>query len=103
MEQLFQIFDRDRIKAKTFMKEVKGYLRLNAGVNGFNSPMKKMAFVLTLIKENDVQSWVEDMEGVLDQLNPLTDNIPKVWDQFCGEFRDQFLDTSEQKMVRTDL
>ena len=99
MRQLPQIFDRDRTKAKAFMEEVKGYLCLNAGVNRFNSPMKKMAFVLMLIKGDDVRSWVEDMKGMLDQLNPLVDNILGVWDQFCGEFKDQFLDTSEQEMV----
>jgi hypothetical protein len=78
MGQLPSIFDGDRTKAKAFMKEVKGYLRLNAEVNGFNSPMKKMAFVLTLIKGDDVQGWVESMGTILDWLNPLVDNIPKV-------------------------
>jgi hypothetical protein len=55
MGQLPSIFDGDQTKAKAFMEEVKGYLHLNAGVNGFNSPMKKMAFVLMLIKGDDVQ------------------------------------------------
>lgn len=54
MEQLSQIFDRDRTKAKTFIEEVKEYLCLNAEVNKFYSPMKKMAFILMLIKGNDV-------------------------------------------------
>ena len=56
-----------------------------------------------LIKGDDVRSWVEDMGGILDRLNPLIDNIPEVWEQFCDEFRDQFLDTSEQETAWTDL
>ena len=103
MGQLPQVFDGDRTKAKAFMEEIKGYLRLNAGVNGFNSPMKKMAFVLTLIKGDDIRSWVKDMGGILDRLNPLINNIPEVWKRFCDKFRDQFLDTSEQETAQTDL
>ena len=60
------------------MKEVKGYIRLNTNVNGLNSPMKKVSFVLMLIKGDDVRSWVEDMGRVIDRLNPSVDNIPEV-------------------------
>lgn len=77
MKQLSQIFDGDRTKAKAFMKKVKSYLHLNTGVNGFNSLIKKMAFVLMLIKRNDVQEWVEDMKRIINTLN-LTDNITNV-------------------------
>lgn len=55
MGQLPSVFDGDRTKAKAFIEEVKSYMCLNIGVNGFYSPMKKMAFILTLIKGNDVQ------------------------------------------------
>jgi hypothetical protein len=103
MGQLPSVFDGDRTKAKAFMKEVKGYMRLNMGVNGFNFPMKKMAFVLMLIKGDDVQGWVKSMGTILDRLNPLVDNIPDVWNHFCDEFAEQFLDTTEQEIARTDL
>ena len=95
MGQLPQVFDGDHTKAKAFMEEVKGYIHFNANVNRLNSPMKKVSFVLTLIKEDDVRSWVKDMGRVIDWLNPLVDNIPEVWDHFCEEFATQFLDTSE--------
>jgi hypothetical protein len=97
------VFDGDRTKAKAFMEEVKGYIRLNTNVNGLNSPMKKVFFVLTLVKGDDVRSWVEDMERVIDRLNPLVDNIPEVWDHFCEEFTAQFLDTAEQETARSEL
>jgi Retrotransposon gag protein len=103
MEQLPSVFDRDRTKANAFMEEVKSYLRLNAGVNGFYSPMKKMVFVLTLIKGNNVQGWAKDMGKIFDALNPLIDNIPDVWNHFCDEFANQFLDTAEQETARINL
>jgi hypothetical protein len=43
----------DRARADNFIEEVKGYLRLNQDVAGFDSPMKKIAFTLTLIKGAD--------------------------------------------------
>ena len=85
------------------MKEVKGYICLNTNVNGLNSPMKRVSFVLTLVKGDDVRSWVEDMGRVIDRLDPLVDNIPEVWDHFCLEFATQFLDTVEQETVRSEL
>ena len=48
------------------MEEVKGYIRLNTNINGLNSLMKKVSFILTLIKGDDVRSWVEDMGRVID-------------------------------------
>ena len=50
----------------------------NSFLSHCNSPMKIMAFVLTLIKGNDVQGWVESMGTVLNRLNPLVDNIPNI-------------------------
>ena len=103
MGQLSQVFNGDHTKAKAFMEKVKGYICLNTNVNGLNSPMKKVAFILTLVKGDDVRSWIEDIGRVIDQLNPLVDNIPEVWDHFCEEFTTQFLDTVEQETVRSDL
>jgi hypothetical protein len=52
MGGLPQIFNGDRARADDFIEEVKGYLRLNQDVAGYNSPIKKVAFTLTLIKCN---------------------------------------------------
>ena len=50
MGSLPQIFYGDRSKADDFIEEVKGYFCLNADVTGYNSPYKKVAFTLTLVK-----------------------------------------------------
>ena len=45
-----QVFYRDRTKANDFIDKVKAYLHLNADIAGYDSPFKKVAFTLTLIK-----------------------------------------------------
>ena len=54
-------FTGDRTKANKFIEEVKAYFRVNEDVAGFNSPIKKVAFTLTLIKGDEVAGWVRDM------------------------------------------
>ena len=63
MGQLPQTFYGDRMKADNFIEEVKGYLCLNHNVAGFNSPMKKVVFTLTLIKGKDTAGWTQDLGG----------------------------------------
>jgi hypothetical protein len=58
MGQLPQVFMGDHARADNFIKEVKGYLQLNQDVVGFDSPMKKIAFMLTLIKGADTTGWM---------------------------------------------
>jgi len=61
MGQLPFVFDGNWTKADDFMDEVKGYLLLNQDINGFNSPIKKVAFTLTLIKGADTTGWTRDI------------------------------------------
>jgi hypothetical protein len=75
MGQLPQVFTGDRSQANNFIKEVKGYLHLNQDVAGFNLPIKKVAFMLMLIKGPDTAGWTRDMGDFLDGLEPA-DNIP---------------------------
>jgi hypothetical protein len=58
---------------------------------------------ITLINGDNVQGWVKNMRKILNGLDPLVDNIPDVWNRFCNEFGEQFLNTAEQEMARTDL
>jgi hypothetical protein len=95
MGQLPQVFTSDRARADDFIEEVKGYLRLNQDVAGFNLPMKKIAFMLTLIKGTDTTGWTWDMGTFLDGLDP-GDNILELWMQFLAEFGQQFQDTQKE-------
>jgi hypothetical protein len=95
MGQLPQVFTGDRSKVDNFIKEVKGYLCLNQNVAGFDLPIKKIAFTLTLIKGEDMVGWTRDMGDFLDGLTP-TDNILDLWMQFLAEFGQQFQDTQKE-------
>jgi hypothetical protein len=102
MGQLPQIFTGDCSKADNFIEEVKGYLHLNQDVAGFNLPIKKIVFTLTLIKGEDMAGWTRDMGYFLDGLTPA-DNIPDLWTQFLAEFGQQFQDTQREDWVHTQL
>ena len=61
MGQLPFVFDGDQTKADNFIDEVKSYLLLNQDISGFNSPIKKVAFTITLIKGPDTAGWTRDI------------------------------------------
>jgi hypothetical protein len=82
MGGLPQIFNRDRAKADDFIEEVKGYLHLNQDIAGYNSPIKKVTFTLTLIKGSEVAGWTHDIGAWIDTLDPVANNVPDVWDTF---------------------
>ena len=103
MGQLPQTFTGDRTQADNFIEEVKGYLRLNRDVAGFDSPMKKIAFTMTLIKGPDVAGWIRDIGEMLDHLDPDVDNVPALWQQFLYEFEVQFQDTQKEERARDKL
>jgi hypothetical protein len=75
MGQLPQVLTGDHSKVDNFIEEVKGYLHLNQDVAGFDLPIKKIAFTLTLIKGPDTVGWTCNIGNFLDTLGP-TDNIP---------------------------
>ena len=103
MGALPQIFHSKRIKANNFIGKVKAYLCLNADVTGYNSPFKKVAFTLTLVKGESAAQWVRDIGDWLNRLVLPRDNIPGLWDQFLTEFQNQFQDTQAAQRARNEL
>jgi hypothetical protein len=95
MGQLSQVFTGNQAQADNFIEKVKGYLQLNQDVAGFDLPIKKIAFTLTLIKGPDTAGWTCDMGDFLDGLGSA-DNIPDLWTQFLEEFRQQFQDMQKE-------
>ena len=93
MGALPQSFYSNRAKAESFINEVQEYLRLNADVAGYNSPMKKVVLTLMLMKGLEIAGWRRNMGLWIDRLDPLRDNIPNLWTQFLQEFQNQFQDT----------
>ena len=100
MGKLPKIFGGNREQADDFIEAIKGYLRLNQDVAGFDSPMKKVAFTLTHMQGPEVAGWVKDMGTMLDGLNPATDNIPDLWNQFLEEFEAQSQDSQRVEKAK---
>ena len=103
MGSLPQIFYGDRAKADNFIEEVKGYFRLNADVPGYNSPYKKVAFTLTLVKGEETAQWVRNMGNWLDTIDPVADNIEDLWLQFLEAYAYQFQDSQAAQRAQNDL
>jgi len=103
MGGLLQVFSGDRLLADDFIKEVKGYLQLNQDIAGYNSPIKKVALTLTLMKGPQVAGWTRNMGTWLDTLDPILDNIPDVWDQFLFEFSQQYQDSQRENRARGEI
>ena len=103
MGKLPDTFNGDCAKAEDFIEEVKGYLRLNQDVAGFNSPMKKVAFTLTHMKGPKVANWAKTMGETIEGLDPLVDNIPAVWTTFIDMFNAQYQDSTKEEKAQAQL
>ena len=103
MGSLPQIFYGDQSKADDFIEEVKGYFHLNADVAGYNSPYKKVAFTLTLVKGKETAQWVQNMGNWLDTIDPVADNVEDLWLQFLEAYAYQFQDSQAAQRARNDL
>ena len=93
----------DRSMAEDFIEELKRYLCLNRDVAGYDSPIKKATFTLTLIKGKETAGWVQAMGNFLDTLDPVIQNVPAIWDTFLAEFRDRFQDSQSDTRARAEL
>ena len=96
-------FNGDRRQARDFVEELRSYMRVNQGVAGFESPIRKVALALTFIKGPEVARWTAAMGRWIDALDQLADNIPAVWDQFLVELEEQFVDSTIGQRSRIEL
>jgi len=103
MGSLPRIFNGDRTRAKAFLTEFLGYLILNQGVPGFESPIRQVALALTLIKGEKVNLWVRNMIDTLRRLHPVHHNVPAVWEEFKQAFKDKFVDLTRELRARNQL
>jgi retrotransposon gag protein len=67
------------------------------------SLIMKVAFALTFIKGPKVAGWVRDMGEFLDNLDPIIDDIPKVWEQFLNNFTEHFQDSTRENWACREL
>jgi truncated hemoglobin YjbI len=103
MGSLPRIFNRDQTQAKAFLTEFLGYLILNQGVAGFESPIRQVTLALTLIRGEKVDLWIHNMIDSLRRLHPVHHNVPTVWEEFEQAFKDQFVDSTHKLRARNQL
>ena len=75
MGELPDVFNGDRTKAKSFINQLNHYFLLNLDVPGFNSPIKKVALAITLIKGPEVMGWTRVLGELLRALDPVHDDM----------------------------
>ena len=93
-------FTGDRDKAGNFIEVMKTYICLNQRVPGFESAMQKINLALTLMHGKKVARWVKNVGAALDELNPDTNDINKLWTTFLEEFTQQYTDTQVAERAR---
>ena len=103
MGELPDVFNGDWTKAESFIDQLNHYFLLNLDVLGFNSPIKKVALAITLIKGPDVTGWTRALGELLCTLDPVHNNVPALWEHFKREFRKKFQDSSKQQRARASL
>jgi hypothetical protein len=103
MGSLPRIFNGDRTWAEAFLTEFLGYLILNQGVAGFESPIQQVALALTLIKGEKVDLCVHNMIDSLRRLHPVHHNVPAIWEEFEQAFKDKFVDSTSELRARNQL
>ena len=56
-----------------------------------------------LIKGDEPAQWVQNMGNWLNTLNPITDNVEDLWDQFLEAYMYQFQDSQAAQWAQTKL
>src|SRR5713226_9498254 len=103
MGELPDVFNGDRTKAELFLNQLNHYFLLNLDVLGFNSPIKKVALAITLIKGPEATGWTRALGELLCALDPVHNNMPALWEHFEWEFQQKFQDSSKQQRARASL
>jgi retrotransposon gag protein len=96
-------FNGTRLKADNFINKLKSYFHVNRLNAVLQSLITKVAFALTLLKGPEVAGWVRDMGELLDNLDPVTNDIPEVWDQFLNNFAERFQDSTRENQAHQEL
>jgi hypothetical protein len=103
MGSLPWIFNGDWTKAEAFLTKFLGYLMLNHGIPGLESPIRQVTLALMLIKGEKVDLWVKNMIDTLRCLHLVQHNIPAVWNEFEKEFHKKFIDSTSELHARNQL
>ena len=93
------IFDGDRAKARLFIRALTSYLQLNQRVPPLNTYKGRMAFAMTLIQGEKVDSFIQEQAEIYEQAY----EAPQTWNNFLDAFKRRFLDIQRDTKARQKL
>jgi hypothetical protein len=93
------IFTGDRTKAELFLRALTSYLHLNERVPPLNTYKGCMAFAMTLIQGDRVDSFIREQADIYDR----SFEAPQTWVNFLTAFQERFLDTQRDTKARQKL
>ena len=93
------IFTGDRTKAELFLRALTSYLHLNERVPPLNTYKGRMAFAMTLIQGDRVDSFIREQAEIYDR----SFEAPQTWANFLVAFQECFLDTQRDTKARQKL
>jgi hypothetical protein len=93
------IFTGDCTKAELFLRVLTSYLRLNERVPPLNTYKGRMAFAMTLIQGDRVDSFIREQAEIYDRYF----EAPQTWTNFLVAFQERFLDTQRDTKARQKL
>ena len=102
MGMLPTIFEGDRSKAESFLREFSTYLLINYDVPALTSFIKRIAIALTCIKGPKVNRWTQQQLEWLMTLQP-TDDTNTTYQQFITNFCNRFMDSQKAQRARIEL
>jgi hypothetical protein len=93
------IFTRDHTKAELFLRALTSYLCLNERVPPLNTYKGHMAFAMTLIQGDRVDSFIREQADIYNR----NFEVPQTWVNFLTAFQEHFLDTQQDTKARQKL
>ena len=102
MGALPTIFEGDRSKAESFLREFSTYLLVNYDIPALASFIKRIAIALTCIKGPEVNQWTQQQLEWLMTLQPANDTHA-TYQQFITNFCTGFMDSQKAQRARIEL
>jgi hypothetical protein len=99
--ELPPIFKGDAAQVSNFIRQNEEYHRATEGQ--LDSPIRKVALALSLMKGHESRGWIRTVGGWLDNLDKEIDNLPSVWKLFKKEFVQHLETTSRPDNARRQL
>ena len=99
--ELPPVFKGDAAQANDFVRQNEEYHGAMKGQ--MDSPIRKVALALSLVKGPEPKEWARTIGNWLDTLDRDTDDLPIIWDAFKQEFIRRYETTSQPNDARQQL